>query len=250
MDKSLSNDANEILPYKNDDKKVVQVEHMFDAIAPKYDSLNHTLSMGIDRAWRRKGILELEDLHPEQILDVATGTGDLAIFAHKLLNTKHILGIDISEGMMNVGRQKVCSMGLSDVISFEKQDCCQLSLSDNYFDAAMVAFGVRNFENLDASLQEILRVLRPGGRLMILELSSPKNFYIRQLYTIYSKLIIPFVGRLVSNNKAAYSYLPKSVKAFYQGKDMVDILTKNGFVDAQYQTFTFGICSMYLGTKK
>lgn len=241
--------AEKIVPYESSDSKGVQVEQMFDSIAPKYDTLNHTLSMGIDKGWRKKGILSLKSINPQNILDIATGTGDLAIEAYRLLAPQKILAIDLSEGMMKVGREKVAKQNLSDSITFEKQDCLDLKIEDNSFDAAMVAFGIRNFENLDKGLQEILRVLKPGGKLMILELSTPQSFPFKQGYWLYSKVFIPTVGKLISKDQKAYSYLPKSIEAFSQGKEMVNILLKNGFKDASCNTFTFGICSMYLGTK-
>ena len=245
----MTYEAEKIVPYESTENKGAQVERMFDAIAENYDTLNHTLSMGIDRGWRKKSILSLKTLNPSTILDVATGTGDLSIQAYHLLKPEKILAIDLSEGMMNIGRQKVAKENLSDHISFEKQDCMNLTISDNSFDAAMVAFGVRNFEDLDRGLQEIRRVLKPGGRLMILELSTPRSFPMKQAYWLYSRLFIPTVGRFISKDKAAYTYLPKSIEVFSQGKEMVEILTKNGFRNASYKTYTFGISSMYLGDK-
>jgi demethylmenaquinone methyltransferase/2-methoxy-6-polyprenyl-1,4-benzoquinol methylase len=243
--------AEELLPYTGENAaKSVQVEKMFDEIARQYDLLNHTLSWGIDRYWRKKGISSLKEIHPEKILDIATGTGDLAIQACKLLSPKKITGIDISEGMMNIGRVKTARSGLSDQIVFEWQDCTRMTFADNSFDAAMVAFGVRNFENLDQGLREILRVLRPGGKLMILELSFPEHFPMKQAYQLYSGLIIPFVGRIVSKSKAAYNYLPLSVAAFPQQEKMKAILEKNGFCNVQYKKLTFGICTLYGGYKE
>lgn len=245
----MTYDAEKIVPYSDTESKGVQVERMFDSIADNYDTLNHTLSMGIDRGWRKKGIAALKSIQPQCILDIATGTGDLAIQAYQILKPESILAIDLSEGMMDVGRKKVDKYGLTDKITFEKQDCLNLQLPDQSFDAAMVAFGVRNFENLDQGLKEILRVLKPGGKLMILELSTPKTFPMKQGYWIYSRLFIPTVGRLISKDKAAYTYLPKSIEAFIQGKDMIDTLLKNGFSKAEYKTYTMGICSMYLAAK-
>ena len=245
----MAYEAEKIVPYQSQERKGKQVEQMFDSIAENYDTLNHTLSMGIDKGWRTKGLLTLKKLNPKTILDIATGTGDLAIQACGLLHPEKILGIDISEGMMDVGRKKVEKKNLSDIITFEKQDCTNLSLPDNTFDAAMVAFGVRNFENLDQGLKEILRVLKPEGQLMILELSTPRSFPMKQGYWLYSKLFIPTIGRLISKDRSAYKYLPKSIEAFVQGKEMVKVLTDNGFRDAKCKTYSFGICSMYLGTK-
>jgi demethylmenaquinone methyltransferase/2-methoxy-6-polyprenyl-1,4-benzoquinol methylase len=236
-------------PYSDSEKKGAQVERMFDSIAENYDMLNHTLSMGIDRVWRKKGLAALKNPGPRSILDIATGTGDLAIQACGVLKPEYVLGIDISEKMMAIGRRKAAKAGLSDVIRFERQDCMSLGLSDNSFDAAIAAFGVRNFEDLDKGLKEILRVLKPGGQFMILELTAPRYFPMKQAYRLYSGLFIPTIGKLVSRDRAAYSYLPKSIKAFVRGKDMADTLLKNGFKDASYKTYTFGICTMYLATK-
>jgi demethylmenaquinone methyltransferase/2-methoxy-6-polyprenyl-1,4-benzoquinol methylase len=238
-----------IAPYNGNERKSVQVERMFNTIAGNYDKLNHTLSVGIDRSWRKKGVLALKDMAPRTMLDVATGTGDLSILACRLLHPDSIKAVDISEEMMNIGREKVGEAGLSDCISFEKQDCTQLPYSDNSFDAAMVSFGLRNFEDLDKGLSEIRRVLKPGGRLIALELSTPGYFPVKQGYWLYSKLIIPVIGKLISNDNTAYTYLPQSVKAFPQGREMTAILEKNGYRKASCETFTFGICSMYMGEK-
>ena len=242
--------AEKVVPYSDKDtSKGAQVEQMFDEIAPQYDLLNHLLSMGIDKSWRKKGIQSLKEINPQNILDIATGTGDLAIQAYPILQPQHILGIDISEGMMNVGRKKVKAEGLSEKIRFEWQNCTDLQLESGSFDAAMVAFGVRNFEDLDKGLREILRVLRPGGKLMILELSTPEHFPMKQGYLVYSKLIIPLIGKLVSKSKVAYSYLPKSISAFPQNKIMKAILEENGFTNVEYKKLTFGICTLYTAKK-
>ncbi|MBD8387505.1 bifunctional demethylmenaquinone methyltransferase/2-methoxy-6-polyprenyl-1,4-benzoquinol methylase UbiE [Dysgonomonas sp. BGC7] len=246
----MTYEAEKVVPYaEKDEKKGVQVERMFDSIAENYDTLNRTMSMGIDRSWRKKGITMLKDLKPQSILDIATGTGDLAIQAYEILKPQSILGVDISEGMMEIGRHKAAKAGLSEVISFEKQDCMALDLPDNSFDAAMVAFGVRNFEDLDKGLKEIHRVLKPGGRLMILELTSPRNFPLKQGYWFYTKFFIPTIGRWISKDKTAYSYLPKSIEAFIQGKEMVSTLLKSGFEKAEYKAYTLGACTMYLAYK-
>ena len=241
--------AEKVVPYaSNDASKSEQVELMFNEIAGKYDFLNHALSLGIDKSWRKKGILALKSLHPKTILDIATGTGDLAIEASRLLKPEKILGIDLSDEMMSVGREKITKAGLTDVISFERQDCAGLHLEDNSFDAATVSFGVRNFEQLDQSFREILRVLKPGGKLVILELTTPDFFPVKQAYQLYSKLI-PLAGNLMSRNTVAYHYLTKSIKSFPQGKEMKAILEKNGFKNVSYRKFTFGICTMYSGSK-
>lgn len=242
--------SEQILPYNDSEEKGTQVRRMFDSIAGAYDQLNHILSLGLDKGWRRKGIAFLQPFHPATILDIATGTGDLAISMQKRLKAFRIVGADISEGMMNVGRRKVADAGLSDHIVFEQQDCTALTYPDNSFDAVTAAFGVRNFENMEQGIAEMYRVMKPGGHLMILELSSPEHFPMKQLYSIYSKTIIPTIGRLFSKEKAAYSYLPASIKVVPQGKMMTDLLSRQGFSQAHARTFTFGICSLYTATKE
>lgn len=245
----MSYDSEKIVPYGNNDAKGVQIEQMFDSIATHYDSLNRTMSMGLDISWRRKGLQALAKKQPQRILDIATGTGDLAIMAAQIIHPQSITGIDLSEEMMKVGAQKVAKMGLQNVIDFAKGDCLNLQFDNNTFDAAMVAFGVRNFEDLDKGISEIHRVLKPGGQLLILELSQPRSFPMKQGYWLYSRWFIPTVGRWVSKSKEAYTYLPKSIEAFVQGKQMVDVLLKNGFSQASYRTFTMGVCTMYIATK-
>ena len=238
-----------IKPYNEEGKKTEQVERMFDNIAHAYDKLNHTLSLGIDRSWRRKAIAWLRPFHPQRMMDVATGTGDFAILACRELQPAELIGTDISEGMMEVGRQKVKEAGLQDHISFEYQDCTALTFADNTFDAVTAAFGVRNFEDIEKGLREMYRVTKPGGHLMILELSTPESFPMKQLYQLYSKVVIPTVGRFVSKEKAAYDYLPASIQVVPQGKVMTDLLTRVGYKEAKARTLTFGICSLYTGTK-
>lgn len=241
--------SEKILPYNNEENKGIQVKRMFDSIASAYDRLNHTLSFGIDKIWRRRGISYLRPFSPKSILDIATGTGDLAISMQKRLNPDYIIGADISTGMMDVGKAKVEKAGLEKHISFEQQDCTCLTYSDNSFDAVTAAFGVRNFEDIEKGIAEMYRVLKPGGHVMILELSTPESFPMRQLYRIYSRTVIPFLGRLMSKESSAYSYLPESIKVVPQGKIMADILRRQGFKDAKAKTFTFGICSLYTGSK-
>lgn len=241
--------SEKILPYNKHDKKGVQIEQMFDSIASSYDSLNRTISLGMDISWRKKGLAQLKKISPEHIIDIATGTGDLAIMAAKMLGPQSIIGIDLSEKMLQVGQQKAKQDNLSEIIRFMKEDCMNLSFADASFDAAMVAFGIRNFENLDRGLTEIQRVLKPGGQLLILELSTPEHFPFKQGYWLYSRLFIPLLGRLISKSKEAYSYLPKSIEAFVQGKEMMAVLKKNGFSHVEHQTFSMGVCSMYVATK-
>lgn len=242
--------SEQILPYNDKEQKGMQVRRMFDSIAETYDQLNHTLSLGFDKGWRRKGIAFLQPFSPATILDIATGTGDLAISMFQKLKADRIVGADISEGMMEVGRRKVADAGYSDHITFEQQDCTALTYPDNSFDAVTAAFGVRNFENIEQGITEMYRVLKPGGHLMILELTFPESFPMKQLYQIYSRTIIPTIGRLFSKEKVAYSYLPASIKVFPQGKVMTQLLARQGFADAHVRTFTFGICSLYTATKK
>ncbi len=241
--------SEKILPYDGDEHKGTQVKRMFDSIAHTYDLLNHTLSFGFDKGWRRKGIAFLRPFAPASILDVATGTGDLAIQMQRELSAQTIIGADISEGMMNVGRQKVDTAGLAAHIRFEYQDAMAFTYEDNTFDAVTAAFGVRNYEDIRQGLAEMYRVLKPGGHLMILELSTPERFPMKQLYQLYSTLVIPTVGRLFSKEKNAYSYLPASIREVPQGKVMVESLAGIGFTETRVQTFTFGICSLYTGKK-
>lgn len=237
-----------ITPYTNGEK-ATQVEAMFNNIAPTYDMLNHRLSWDIDKGWRRKAIEALVPYHPQTLLDVATGTGDFALQAQRLLEGVHITGVDISEGMMSIGRQKVQALGLSDVIHFERQDCTQLSYADNTFDAVTAAFGIRNFADLDKGLSEMCRVLKPGGHLSIVELTTPVRFPMKQLFHVYSHTVLPIYGRFISKDASAYDYLTKTIEAFPQGEQMVGILKKAGFSEATFSRLTFGICTMYLSTK-
>lgn len=239
----------EIKPYNTEEKKAVQVEQMFDNIAPAYDRLNHALSWNIDKRWRRKAIHWLKPFQPQRLMDVATGTGDFALQAYRILQPKELIGTDISEGMMNVGREKVKAAGLEGRIVFAKEDCTALSFPDQRFDAITVAFGVRNFEDLDQGLREMYRVLDDHGHLVILELSEPEWFPMKQLYALYSKVVIPTLGKLLSKDRSAYTYLPQSIKAFPQGEVMTQILRKAGFREVHFERLTLGICTLYLATK-
>lgn len=238
-----------IKPYGKDGKKSEQVEQMFDNIAPAYDQLNHTLSLGIDKSWRRKAIDWLKPYRPQRILDVATGTGDFAILACRELQPEHLVGTDISEGMMNVGREKVKKAGLSGKISFAREDCTSLSFADHSFDAITVAFGIRNFDDLDKGLSEMCRVLKPGGHLVILELTTPERFPMKQLFAVYSRLVIPTLGKLFSKDNSAYKYLPQTIKAFPQGEVMRGVISRAGFGEVRFRRLTFGICTLYTATK-
>lgn len=237
-----------IVPY-HEGAKAEQVEAMFNNIAPSYDKLNHRLSWNIDRGWRRKAIRQLEPFKPQAMLDIATGTGDFAIMAAQMLHPQRLVGADISEGMMAVGAEKVKRLGLQDIISFAKEDCLELSYQDGTFDAVTAAFGIRNFSDLDRGLKEMCRVLKQGGHLSIVELTTPVSFPMKQLFKIYSHTVLPVYGRLISKDKSAYSYLTKTIEAFPQGERMMDILKKAGFKDASFQRLTFGICTLYTATK-
>ena len=239
----------EVIPYKeNTGSKKEQVATMFNNISKKYDFLNHFLSLGIDIIWRKKAIRLLKNSQPKQILDIATGTGDFAISALKLNPTK-VIGIDISEGMLSVGREKIKKKGLQDIIELKLGDSENLEFNDNTFDAYTVGFGVRNFENLEKGLTEMLRVLKPNGNAIILEFSKPKTFPIKQLYNFYFNKILPGIGNLVSKDSNAYTYLPESVNAFPDGEEFIKILTNIGYQNPKSITLMFGIASIYKATK-
>lgn len=239
----------EIKPYRQEEEKGRQVEQMFDNIAPTYDTLNHRLSWNIDKGWRRRAIRSLVPHRPQSVLDVATGTGDFAILAAQMLRPARLVGADISQGMMDIGRQKVARCGLQDVVSFAKEDCMNLSFADNSFDAVTAAFGIRNFSDLDKGLAEMCRVLKKGGHLSIVELTQPVAFPMRQLFRLYSHTVLPAYGHLISKDTSAYSYLTATIEAFPQGERMVEILKKAGFGEASFRRLTFGICTMYFATK-
>ena len=238
-----------IKPYSNEGAKGEQVERMFDQIAHSYDFLNHTLSLGIDRSWRKAAIDSLKPYAPQRILDVATGTGDFALMAVDRLQPQSLIGADLSEGMLSVGREKVERAGKSDIITLQKEDCMALSFEDNTFDAVTVAYGVRNFEDRDRGLREMLRVLKPGGRLVIIELTSPVRFPMKQLFWLYAHVWMPMVGKLVSRDSRAYSYLPATMEAFPQGEVMQGIIEKAGFQSVKFRRFTFGLSTLYTAEK-
>jgi demethylmenaquinone methyltransferase/2-methoxy-6-polyprenyl-1,4-benzoquinol methylase len=238
-----------VVPYKEKAaSKKEQVAEMFDGISPKYDFLNHLLSVGIDRLWRKKAIRLLAPGQPKKILDVATGTGDFAIEALKL-NPQKIVGVDISEGMLQVGREKMKKLGVENVVEMRKGDSERLPFSDNSFDAVIVSFGVRNFENLEKGLRDMNRVLKTGGTCVVLEFSKPRNALFKAVYNFYFKYITPTIGGFFSRDRAAYSYLPESVQAFPDGADFLRIYEAAGFTQTQCIPLTFGISSIYLGKK-
>jgi len=239
-----------VVPFKDSELgKKQQVAAMFDKIAFRYDFLNRFLSGGIDLYWRRRAIRELAALQPKHILDVATGTADMAIFMTRYLSPEKITGIDISTGMLEIGRQKIIRHKLEDKIMLQEGDSENIQAPVNTFDAITVAFGVRNFENLEKGLKEMLRVLKPGGRLVILEFSHPRTVGIRQLYNLYLNTLAPRIGKMVSHSGEAYQYLNDSVKAFPEGTALVRILEKNGYVNTRLKRLSLGICSIYTGEK-
>ncbi|MFN4286757.1 MAG: bifunctional demethylmenaquinone methyltransferase/2-methoxy-6-polyprenyl-1,4-benzoquinol methylase UbiE [Lacibacter sp.] len=239
-----------VVPYESSDRsKKEQVADMFDSIAPRYDFLNRFLSAGIDVRWRKKALQRLQPLQPKHILDVATGTADVAIMAERMLQPEKIIGIDISARMLDAGRVKLQTKGLSDRIELQLGDSETINFPDASFDAVTVAFGVRNFENLEKGLREIYRVLRPGGRLVVLEFSKPRFPIVQQLYNVYMKIVAPEVAGAFSNNKKAYQYLNNSIQAFPEGAAFVAVLNKTGFTHTTCTPLTFGICSIYTGDK-
>ena len=234
-----------VIPYKeNTESKKEQVAQMFNNISKRYDFLNHLLSFGIDIVWRKKAIGLLKASQPKKLLDVATGTGDFAIAALKL-NPKKVIGIDISEGMLAVGKEKIKQKGFEDIIELKLGDSENLLFEDNSFDAYTVGFGVRNFENLEKGLTEMLRVLKPNGTAIILEFSKPKSFPFKQIYHFYFNKMLPGIGKLVSKDNSAYTYLPESVDAFPDGDNFKEILKNIGYKNATAITLMFGIATIY-----
>lgn len=239
-----------VVPYKErSESKKQQITEMFDNVSGKYDLLNRVLSGGIDIYWRKKALGMLKKNTNNLILDIATGTGDLAIEASRILKPEKIIGVDISKGMLDEGIKKIQKLGLQDKIEFQLGDSEKLLFADNTFDTVIVSFGVRNFENLLKGLSDMNRVLKPGGTCMVIEFSKPKNFIFRHAYWFYSTRILPFIGKLISKDRSAYTYLPESVKAFPDGEDFLEIYRQAGFKETTAIPLTFGICSVYIGKK-
>lgn len=242
-----------IKPYQQQGSKAEQVRDMFDSIAPAYDFMNRAMTLGIDRWWRRLAVKRvkrhLRNMATPHLLDVATGTGDFAIQLHNSLSPVQVTGIDLSQGMLDVAMRKVADRGLSDNIHFEQGDCLALPYGDDSFDAVTVAFGVRNFEHLDRGYSEMHRVLRPGGMLCVLELSTPQNRVIRWFYDLYTLHIIPWAGSLKSGNKSAYRYLPQSIAAVPQRQAMLELMRQAGFSHCEYRALTLGVCTIYTAIK-
>jgi demethylmenaquinone methyltransferase / 2-methoxy-6-polyprenyl-1,4-benzoquinol methylase len=247
MEKQLPHDS--VVPFKDSGlSKKEQVAQMFNDIAGRYDLLNRLLSGGIDIYWRKRALRELKDIKPRTILDVATGTADLAIMAEKSMHPDKITGIDISEGMLELGRKKIAAAGFSN-IELQKGDSEKINFPDNSFDAITVSFGVRNFENLGNGLTEMYRVLKPGGKLVVLEFSKPKASAFKGIYKLYMNVVAPGVGKMISKNQAAYQYLNDSVQVFPEGQDFIKILETNGFSKTSLKALSWGICTIYCGIK-
>jgi demethylmenaquinone methyltransferase/2-methoxy-6-polyprenyl-1,4-benzoquinol methylase len=239
-----------VVPYKNTDQsKKEQVATMFNDIAGKYDFLNRFLSAGTDIGWRKKALKQLESIDAKKLLDVATGTADVAIMAAKQLKLTKIIGIDISDGMLDVGRQKIVKANLQNTIELLNGDSEAINFPDNTFDAVTVAFGVRNFEDLEKGLSEIKRVLKPTGKLVVLEFSKPILPGVKTMYNLYMKIITPTVGKMISKNKVAYAYLDESIQKFPEGKNFITILNNIGYTNTYSKKLSLGICSIYCGTK-
>ncbi len=237
--------AEHIKPYDAERAKTEQVREMFDSIAPAYDWMNRAMTFGIDKLWRRKAVRIVAGAQPDRIIDIATGTGDLAIALARSIRRADVTGIDLSKEMVAIGRRKVAESGLEDRVSLMTADCLAMPFDNASADAVTVAYGVRNFEHLDKGYAEMLRVLRPGGMLCVVELSTPVNPLVRPLYKLYTKFIIPAVGRLVSKDNRAYTYLPESIAAVPQGDDMLRLIREAGFTDTTFRRLTFGVCTIY-----
>ena len=238
-----------VKPYGNADRtKKEEVAEMFNNISKRYDFLNHFLSLGIDKIWRRKAVKELREIQPKRILDIATGTGDFALATLKVM-PEEVVGMDISEGMLDVGKVKMRKKKVDHIVSMQLGDSENLPFEDNYFDAVTVGFGVRNFEDLEKGLSEMLRVIRPDGKAIILEFSKPKNFPIKQVFGFYSKYVIPFFGKNISKDEKAYAYLPESVLAFPEGEEFKSILKKVGYTKVDSKLVSGGIATIYIGRK-
>lgn len=241
----------QIKPYGEEGTKREQVEQMFDNIAHSYDTLNHTLSFGVDRIWRNNAIdfLLKNRTSTDSVLDIATGTGDFAILAAQKLRTQHIVGCDISEGMMQIGREKVAKLRLSDIITFQNEDCAKMSFETNSFDAVISAFALRNFQNLDECLKEMHRVLKEDGHLSVVDLCTPVSFPMKQFFWLYKKGVMPVLGKLFSKDNTAYSYLPETMDAVPQAERMQSIIQQAGFHNVNFKRLAFGMCILYTAVK-
>lgn len=244
-----TNEYTKVKPYNEHEAKTSQLSRMFNTISTKYDTFNDIMTWGMARYWRKKALLSLKPYNPKNILDIATGTGDICIKAFSYLNPENALGVDISDKMMEIGKQKVEKEGLTGKISFEVQDCATLTYSDASFDAVTISFGIRNFEKLNESLQQIYRVLQPKGHLLILEMNEPQKGLLLAAYKLYTRVFVGLTSRILSNDTKAYDYLQQSMHVFASGEQLLKILESNGFKRIKYHKFTFGVCSMYLVEK-
>ncbi|MBQ8055808.1 MAG: bifunctional demethylmenaquinone methyltransferase/2-methoxy-6-polyprenyl-1,4-benzoquinol methylase UbiE [Paludibacteraceae bacterium] len=242
-------DCENVRPYDADEDKKTQITKMFDAISEEYDRMNNIMAWGMETRWRKKTILSLQHIKPKHVLDIATGTGDFAINAYHILKPETVKGVDISEGMMQVGKKKVAQLGLSDKITFAVEDATQLSFSDKSFDAVTIAFGVRNFANIENSFREIYRVLNNGGGFAFVEMTEPSNPIIRPFYKLYTKTIIPIFSRIFSKDKLAYNYLPLSIEKFPTSEKVISLMQDCGFKNVCYKKFLFGVCTRFFGEK-
>ena len=249
MNKKKEADFTKVKPYNQEEEKTAQLARMFNTISGKYDQFNDIMSWGMARLWRKQSLLSLKKYNPKHILDIAAGTADMCIKSYQYLQPEHVTGIDIAANMLEIGRVKVADANLSQKIDLEVQDCSSLTFADGSFDAATIAFGIRNFEKLNESLQQIFRVLRPGGHLLILEMNEPKKGLLLKAYLLYTRVFVKMTSKLLSDDSKAYDYLSASMHAFPNGEKLVDILTNNGFKLNIYRKFTFGVCSMYLVEK-
>ena len=243
-------EIDKVKPYNKEENKTKQLNRMFNSISRQYDKFNDIMTMGLARRWRKKALLMLKPYCHEQILDLAAGTADICIKSFQYLHPVHVTGIDISEQMLEIGRMKVEQAGLKDKVTLKVEDVSNMSFDNEQFDAATTSFGIRNFEKLKESLQEIHRVLKPKGKFVILEMSEPQTPVISQGYLLYTKTFIPFAVKTFSNDPKAYSYLTESMKYFPQGKEFISILDANGFNCLKYKTFFLGVCSLYFAEKK
>jgi len=243
-------DFTKVKPYNQDEEKTAQLARMFNIISDKYDKFNDIMSWGMARVWRRKSLLKLKQYNPKQILDIAAGTADMCIKSYKYLNPDHVTGVDISDKMLEMGRFKVEKANLGDKIDLEVQDVSSLKFENESFDAATIAFGIRNFEKLNESLQQIYRVLKPNGHLLILEMNEPQKGLLFKGYQLYTKIFVRLTAKYLSSDKVAYDYLQASMHAFPNGEKLIGILEENGFKLNIYHKFTFGVCSMYLVEKQ
>ena len=242
-------DFTKVKPYNQDEEKTAQLARMFNTISDKYDKFNDIMSWGMARIWRKNSLLALKKYDPKKILDIAAGTADMCIKSYQYLKPDHVTGVDISERMLEMGRIKVSKAHLSDKIELQVQDCSNLSFGNDSFDAATIAFGIRNFEKLNESLTQIFRVLKPGGHLLILEMNEPQKGLLFKGYQLYTKIFVRLTSKYLSSDKVAYDYLTASMHAFPNGERLIKILTENGFKIIIYRKFSFGVCSMYLVQK-